>query len=250
MLESFNQSDVPLFGVIGSDRLAKLIASPPKKGQADRSWLGISLQALTKDLGEFLHIPASGGIIVNDVVKGSPADKAKLRIGDVIYKMNGQAVDIDMDEKVAIFQRRIGEMPAGTEVAFGVMRPIDSMKVDTMTVAATLETAPMSATNAPSYEDKMLELKVRNLVFSDFMAHNLEPGSLKGVVVSDMKEGGLADVGDLQFGDIIQRIGSTDVSSAEEAKQALEKEEKKRPKEIVFFVWRDNKTMFVNIKTQ
>ena len=40
MVESFNQFDIPLLGIVTGDRIAKLISSPPKKGEPDRSWLG------------------------------------------------------------------------------------------------------------------------------------------------------------------------------------------------------------------
>ncbi|HVP07081.1 MAG TPA: PDZ domain-containing protein [Candidatus Acidoferrum sp.] len=248
MIESFGQSDVPLLGVITGERLQKMIAVPPKKGEVDRAWLGISLQALTKDLADYLHIGAKGGIIINDIVKDSPAEKAGLQIGDIIYEINGQPLDIDMDEKIPVFQRRIAEMAPGTAVEFSVLRPTDHA-TDTMKIAAKLEPAPMTATEAPVYEDKEFEFTVRDIVFSDYMARNIDVGSLNGVIVSGLKQGGMASVGGLEIGDVIQKIGDTTISSIKDAKLVMEKVTSQKPTEVIFFVWRDNKTMFVNIKT-
>lgn len=248
MIESFNDFEMPLLGVVTGDRIAKLIADPPKQGEPDRSWLGITLQALTSDIAEFLNVNEAGGIIVNDVIKDSPADKASLKVGDIIYEFNGQRVEVDEDEKVPVFQRRIAEMAPGTQVEFSVLRPKDE-RVDTLKVLATLQNAPVTATNAPSYKNEALEFTVRKLVFGDFVRHNLEVGSLDGVVVSELREGGLAEIGGLQNGDIIQRIGDVPVASIEDAERAMKKIESEKPRELIFFIWRDNKTMFVNVKT-
>jgi serine protease Do len=248
MVESFNQFEIPLLGVVTGDRIAKLVSSPPKKGEQDRSWLGITLQALTPDIAEFLHLAQGGGIIVNDVVKDSPAEKARLKVGDIIYQINGDAVEVDKEEEVPIFQRRIAEMPTGTQVEFSILRP-DNDQVDTLKLLAKLESAPMTALNAPNYENKALEFTARNIVFGDYVARNLEVGSLSGVVISEMQEGGLAEVGGLQMGDIVQRIGSDVVTSVDDVKTSMESIETQKPREVIFFVWRDNKTMFVNVKT-
>ncbi|PWB67805.1 hypothetical protein C3F09_12835 [candidate division GN15 bacterium] len=248
MISGSGEGDVQLLGVVTGERIQKLVASPPRKGEDERSWLGITLQALTKDIAEFLNIGASGGIIVTDVVKGSPADKSGMKVGDVIHEINGQPVEVDMEEKVPIFQRRIAEMAPGTQVEFSVFRPHDQ-KVDTLRIVATLEKAPLTAANAPSYESKEFEFKVRNIVFSDYIQNNLDVGSLSGVVISDIKQSGLADVGGLEIGDIIQRIANTPVTSVEEAQAALTKIVAEKPREVVFFIWRNNKTMFVNVKT-
>jgi serine protease Do len=225
-----------------------MIASPPKKGEVDRAWLGISLQALTRDIGDYLGVDAKGGIIVNDVVKGSPAEKAGLAVGDIIYEVNGQPLDIDMDEKIPVFQRRIAEMSPGTAVEFSVLRQHESA-TDSLKILATLEPAPITATEAPSYEDKDFEFKVRNMVFGDYAALNLDVGSLKGVVVSELKSGGLASVGGLEIGDIVQKIDGDSVSTIDEAKSAMDKLRVEKPDEVIFFVWRDAKTLFVNVKT-
>lgn len=248
MLESFNQYDAPLLGVVTGERLAKMIQAPPRKGEEDRAWLGITLQALTKDIAEFLNVSAPGGIIVNDVMKGSPAEKAGLLIGDIISQFNGQPIDIDSEEKLPVFQRHIAEMAPGTSVEFAVYRPHD-YGVDTLLILALLEPAPLTATDAPVYESKSLEFSVRNLVFADYLTFNVDVGSLSGVVVSGLKPGGLASIGGLQIGDVIQKLDTTAVVSIDDVKSVMQRLAAAKPREVICFVWRENKTMFVNIKT-
>lgn len=248
MLDSFDRFGMPLLGVITGDRLAKLIADPPQKGKIDRGFLGITLQALTEDIAAFWNLDSPGGIIVNDVVKNSPAAQAGLEVGDIIYEVNGQPVEVDKEEKVPVFRRFIAEQGPGAAIEFGVLR-VGEAGVDTLQLLATLQTAPMAATDAPEYESKGLEFKVRDLVHDDYAYHNLDSETFNGVVVSELEQGGLADLEGLTIGDIIQRVGNTVVNSVEEIKPVLDDIEKRKPEEVIFFVWRNNKTLFVNVKT-
>lgn len=248
LLESFNQYGVPLLGIITGDRLERQISNPPRKGKVDRGWLGITLQALTTDIGEFWRLNITGGIIVNDIVKKSPADMAGLRIGDVIYEVNGQQVEVDKDEIIPVFQRLISELGPGTSVEFSVLRR-DEEGFDTLRLLATLQQAPLAATDAPEYENKALEFKIRDLVFADYLYFNLDSETFHGVVVSELKAGGLADIEGLLIGDIVQRIGNKPVYSIDDVSTILEEAENDKPGEIIFFVWRNKKTMFVNLKT-
>ena len=247
-MDSFGQFDIPLLGIIPADKIEELIADPPEKGKIDRAWLGITLQALTPDIAEFLEIAASGGIIVNEVVGQSPADKAGLTVGDVIYALNNQPIEVDREEEISIFQRQIADMGAGTSVEMAIYRPMDE-GLDSLTVLAVLEAAPLEASDAEEFESEDLEFKVRDLVFADYFVFGVEQGSLEGVVVSELKNGGLAYISGLQIGDVIQQIDGKGVASVGEAEDALNKISDSRPSEVVLFIWRFNKTLFVNLKT-
>lgn len=247
MIESFQQFGIPLLGVITSERLKKMIADPPKQGEVDRGWMGITLQALTKELAEFWTLEIASGIIVNDIVAGSPAEQGGLQTGDIIYQVNGDPVEVDKDEEIPIFQRRISELGPGASVELAVKRPTDA-GFDDLRLLITLAEAPMTATDAADYESEKLEFKVRNMVFGDYMFNRLDPESFSGVVVSEIKPGGLADIGGLQLGDIIQSLDNRPIGSIEEAEAVLATLDETRPDEAVFFVWRNNKTLFVNVK--
>jgi len=248
LLGSYGNFAIPLLGVITGERLQKLIADPPEKGKIDRAWLGITLQALTKDIAEFLELDVEGGIIVNDVVGGSPAEKAGLATGDVIYEIDGMPVEVNREERLPIFQRAIAEMGPGTSVEFSVLRPGESV-TDSLLLLTVLEKAPLAPSDAPEYENKDFEFTVRDLVFADYNRYNQDESTFHGVVVSELQRGGLAMVGRLHVGDVVQRIGNTEVTSVGDAEAAMNQIESEKPGEVVFFVWRHNRTMFVNVKT-
>lgn len=242
------QFEFPLLGIITAGRINELIADPPVKGKTERGWLGITLQALTPDIQEFFELEAEGGIVVNEVMRDSPADQSGLKVGDIILAVNGEPVSVDAEEKLPVFQRKISEMGPETPIEFMVARPNGEI-TDTVMINTTLGQAPIAATDAEEYENDALEMKVRDLVFSDYMLYNQDEDTFNGVVVSELEQGGLANIGGLRLGDVIQRIGSEPVTSVGDAQRVLEEIATNKPAEIIFFVWRDNKTMFVNVKT-
>lgn len=77
---------------------------------------GLQLQPLTKQLGEYFGAPGGRGVLVGEVEKGSDAEKAGFRAGDVIVKANGRSID-DMDE----LDEEFDDSP-GKEMPFGIIR--------------------------------------------------------------------------------------------------------------------------------
>lgn len=73
------------------------------KGKVSHPFLGVQVEALTKDLATQLKVNETNGAVVAGVVQGSPADKAGLQQGDVIVEFNRQQVKDDQDlvDKVA-----------------------------------------------------------------------------------------------------------------------------------------------------
>ena len=247
MMGSFGSGGIPMLGVITGERIEELIASPPTEGEIERGWLGISLQALTQDIAEFWQLDLAGGIIVNEIIRNSPADKSGLEVGDIIYEVNGQPVEVDREEKIAVFQRMIANFGPEAAIELEVLR-LNQGSSDTTKILVNLEKAPISPTEAPDFKEEKLELTVRDLVFADYMIYNLDSENFKGVVVSGLTLGGPASIGGLLIGDIIQRIGAAEIESVDDAKQVLSDISTEQPREVIFFIWRRNQTMFVNVK--
>jgi serine protease Do len=245
---SESESMVSMLGIIGAEKIEKLIKNPPVKGEVTRGWLGIYLQALTSDIAEFWGLKEGGGIIINEIINDSPADLAGLKTGDIIIKLNGKPVDVDKEENLPIFQKEISESGAEAEVNFDILRRVEG-KVDTLNITATLTKAPLTPAEAPDYEDKNFEMKVRDMVFVDYNLYKLDKRDFKGVVIKEVEPGGWAAVGEMEPGDIIQSIGSDKIGSIEDAKMVFRKLSEQKPKEVVFFLWRDSKTLFKNVKT-
>ncbi len=66
-------------------------------GKVDRSFIGIQLQDVTRELAKSMNLPSTDGAIIARVVAGSPAEKAGLKAGDVITSFDGKPVKSSND---------------------------------------------------------------------------------------------------------------------------------------------------------
>jgi len=87
------------------------------EGHVHRGQIGVLLRTITPELVQGLHLPVSRGVLVEDVVPGSPADKAGLNAGDVVTSVGGKPVDDVRHFTLVLYSYRIGD-----KAAIGVLR--------------------------------------------------------------------------------------------------------------------------------
>ena len=63
-----------------------------ESGSVTRGWIGVEAQEITEELAESFGLPDTEGALIAGVVRGSPADRAGVRPGDVLLSVNGKAV--------------------------------------------------------------------------------------------------------------------------------------------------------------
>jgi hypothetical protein len=156
----------PLFFVPTYD-LTQSLKSPPKVGeQMKLPWLGVPQQAmagLNKDVAESVGLKDQPAVELGDILKNSPAEKAGLKAGDIVVKLNGQALERgdEPEELPSIFSRKIRRMNVGDEVTLSVLdakdKPLREVKVK-------LEERPRGANLAERYYAEDLGFGVREIV--------------------------------------------------------------------------------------
>ena len=238
----------PPVGFMPVDKMERLLAKPPAPGEFKRGWMGISLQALDPEVAEFWNVTVPGGIIVSDVIPMSPAEKAGLTRGDFIVAVDSKPIEVKDDASLTVFQKAISDLGEGGRMNLTVLRPRDT-GVDTLALTVALGETPVSANDAPRYDDKNFDLTLRELVFADYNSRDLDQDEIKGMVVDKLESGGWAAVDGVGPGDIIMKINGRDVASVNDCRDVFAGIEKERKREAVFLIWRDNKTQFINVKT-
>ena len=63
-----------------------------KTGTVTRGWIGVEVQEITPELAESFSLPANHGALIAGVMRGSPADRAGIRPGDVLTAVQGKVV--------------------------------------------------------------------------------------------------------------------------------------------------------------
>ena len=68
------------------------LGPPPQRGAAGAPVLGIAVQDVSGQFGQYLKVPDGQGVLVTEVQTGSAAEKGGLHVGDVIISVDGQRV--------------------------------------------------------------------------------------------------------------------------------------------------------------
>jgi serine protease Do len=182
-----------------------------RQGGIERGWLGLTIQPLNRDLASYFGFPAATGVIVNGVLPGSPAARAKLTAGDVVTTMNGVSVEAEKEEDLGNFQRRVAHALPGETVKLEILR--DGRP---RTVEVKLGTQPKVQ---PSEAESDLGFHVQEITENLFREQRL--ASRSGAYVSFVAPGSPAAEAGLYPGDVIETIEGSDVDDLEAFRLAL-----------------------------
>jgi serine protease Do len=192
---------------IPSDTAKHVMEDLIKTGKVSRGYLGVSITSLNDDMAKQFKVPDTAGALVNDVTPGGPADKAGIKNGDVIRKVDGKTVP-GSGQLTAM----VTNMNPGAGVALDILRDGKAMTIH-LTLGerpANLSVTP-GASKAPS-EGALRGITVQNLT-PDVRDQLGLPSNVKGVVISDLDPSSPAAQGGLQPGDVIETINRHPVNS-------------------------------------
>jgi serine protease Do len=198
-----------------------------KYGKITRSDIGIHFQDVTPPMVTGLKLPAgTEGVIVVEVIPNSPAGKTGLKQGDVITMYNGKKV-------TSSYQLRdlISNTSPGTQVTLTIIRNDKTMQVDVAAVDQT--TIVKQEQSHPALE----RLGVQVAKVSPSLARRLQMPQPMGVVVEEVVPGSPADFVGLIPGDIILRVGRTQVSSPSDFSSLIGKEFNSGTRTVVLLVY-------------
>src|SRR5208337_4265839 len=102
---------------IPSDVVRNIYDQIRTEGHVHRGAIGVYLRTISPELLAGLHLPASHGVLLQDVSPGSPADKAGLKIGDIVTSVGGKPVDNVRQFALDLYAYKIGQ-----KVEIGVLR--------------------------------------------------------------------------------------------------------------------------------
>jgi serine protease Do len=178
-----------------------------KTGKVSRGYLGVTIANLTDALAKQFKVPDTSGALVDDVASGGPADKAGIKNGDVIRKLNGQTVE-GRDQLTAM----VANLNPGTVVKLDIIRDGQPMTIH-VTLGERPANLPVAAGvgKAPS-EGTLRGITVQNLT-PDIRDQLSLPPNVRGVVISNLDPDSPAAQTGLQPGDVIESINRQPVNS-------------------------------------
>jgi serine protease Do len=200
-----------------------------KTGKVARGRLGVQIGEVSKDVAESLGLGKARGAEVSMVESGGPADKAGIRVGDIILKFNGTAV-----ERSADLPRLVGGSAIGSRATVTVWRK--GAQQDIPVSIAALEDEKGKA-KAPAKKPKAdATPNAIGLHVSDLTEAQRKELKADAVMV-DSSEGAAARAG-VRPGDLILQINNVDVKDARQFNAMVAKLDPK--KSAALLVRRDN----------
>ncbi len=174
-----------------------------KSGKVTRGWLGITIQELTPELAQQFGLKYSDGVLVSDITKAGPANKAGILRGDIIYEYNGKKV-----QDVGLFRNMVAQSAIGSQVQIKALRRDKEVELTATIIELPAEGAEAKASSLQSkesYENALAGVRVMDLSTAVAKQLGVEAEE-KGVVVVNIESGAPAEEAGLRRGDVISEI--------------------------------------------
>ena len=223
---------------IPSKMVNTIVAQLRDVGHPVRGWLGVRIQQVTPDIAESLGLKEPNGAMVAGVNDGGPADKAKIRNGDIILKFNGRDV-----KDMPALPRIVAESDVGKQVPVVLWR-----EGKEVIVQATLAEKPSDAalaagdTGAKGETAKPTELLGLGLKISPITSDLKDKYQLgddqKGVVIVDVSPDTSAAERSLKPGDVIVEVQQSAVNTPEDVKKRVDSVRKENRKSVLMLIQR------------
>lgn len=222
---------------IPSSTARRVMDGLARAGTITRSYIGLKPAAL-QDLENFYSVALNTGTLVNNVDRGSPAERAGLKAGDILLGINQTKVDGRFPEQLPPIQNFIASQPVGSTLVLTVKR--GGVVRDYRVVTEKLESGVG--------EEAALDLwgiSVRRV--SRAFARENQLANSDGVIVIGVQRGFPADVAGISAGDIIAKVNQQTVDALAVLKLA-QAHYVAQPEPTLLEVRRDRRVSLVIIK--
>ena len=216
---------------------------PDRSPEARKAWLTASFQVLTTDLAEGLKLKGTTGIRLTDVYAGRSAEKAGLKVGDIITAIDGDRILASRPEDFDVFPAMVRQRRVGHVAKLTVIRDGKEMAINVK-----LERSPKATREMKRHRDIDFGFTVRDLSDEDRRTGQIEK-QITGPIVSQVQPGSLAAVANLLVSDIVLSVDGVVTPTVRALKKVMARVHKNKPGRIVFFVRRGIHTVFIEVET-
>jgi len=213
---------------IPSNLARQVVTALINDGAVHRAWVGIGFQPFRSEWAQSMKLPkGTGGVIVLQVTKDGPADKAGIQPQDVITSIDGKALHDENNDLANI----IGLKKPGEKVQFDLYRNGKQQSVSLAVSAWEKEASEEINSTDPTQKKK----KSQNPFGISFKATN------KGLVITGIDADSPAYLERLAVGDIVRFVNGQELSP-QEFEMALRQSD-----EILLYIERKDKKFMVHL---
>jgi len=206
--------------------LAKWVAEQlVSEGKVRRAYLGVAIQPVTYQLSEHLGVPVQGGVLVTDVMDGTPAAEAGLKSGDVIVEFAGKQVRKTLQLQGVVERAKIGRAYPLVVVRDGERKQLSITLREQPADFGRMSGGDPEPQEEPRSEPEKSELGRLGMTvepLTDEVAGHLGLEGHKGLVITEVTaDGPAAEVG-LADGMLITHVNRKPVHGVEEMKKMVD----------------------------
>jgi len=256
LLFSRNQHATPILLINVEESSIVLLADEvlPNLGRVPSSvtgrpipWFGAyGLQPMDPEVAKLLKLENQSGVVLSDIMDGSPAAAAGLKERDIVLAVDGQPLPRLKPDRVVVghFGQQILRHRPGESLVLTILRGSERQEI-----SVRLGDEPKLAREAERVYLERLGFTVREFLYGDGIMHRAKPGEQAGVMVQFVKPGSPVATAGLRADDWVREIDGEEIKTYAQALaklRAIEADEK-RP-EFVLLVSRGGETAVLRIK--
>ena len=210
------------------------------RGKVSRGYLGLAAQDVDADKAELLDLKEAAGCVVSMVESGSPADKAGLKVNDVILAIDGKKI-----QSFDAFRNEVAMLLPGTKVRLEILRSGKTREL-TATLAERQDDTTAKQEQPASESQRALGLEVQDL--TEDLAEQLQLKAGEGVIVTAVAPDSAAAEKGIQPQDVIASVNGRAVTSVKEFTAAVKRSSKSG--KVLLLVKRGDRSQFVTVDTK
>ena len=222
---------------IPSNMVKQVIQQLLMQGRVMRGWLGVGIQPLTAELAHKFGVNEGDGVLINEVFEKDPASAAGIKPGDILTRINGTVIDTPNR-----LTRVVAGFLPGSMAKVEIVRDQQRLVLDVALIERRDHTVITSLPHGRT--EVKLGFDVQDL--TPGLAEKFMLRESRGVMISTVESGSLAQSEGLHEGDLIKEVNRADVGSVEEFSSAVSKV--RQGETILLRVLRESRTFYVVLK--
>jgi serine protease Do len=191
------------------NKAKRIINDLIRYGKVRRGWLGISVKSMTKEMLRFFHIDRVIGVVVAQIMKGSPGEMAGLSRGDVILSIDNNEVSSKSD-----YSERVSTYPVGNTISMKILRDGEERTVS-------LQVSLLQESQVSNYVKDWLGFSVNEIKQSMIRRYRL--ATSQGVIVTSVAPNSVSGKIGIRSGDIIRQVNQVRIKNGNDFRAAMVK---------------------------
>jgi serine protease Do len=206
-------------------------------GKVIRSWLGVYIQDVDDGIARALGLEDREGVIVTRIVDGSPAEGGGVEVEDIIIEFDGTKI-----RDVAHLKNTVSSTSPGSRSVVKVIRN-KRKKTLRVNLVELPQDVTVFASSQPS--GRSLGIEAQELTAEWRQRLRLDK-DVQGVVVADVSSRSTAGKAEIKAGDLIKRIGDTDITDMNDFRSAVAEIEDGEA--VLFLILRQGYARFITVE--